>query len=312
MRGDRPACSTVSLGVEEPLHGTASRYRWWLMIEQSGRWGHDALVDSGLPPDVGAHLADVGAALGMRVLLIKQRDRPAGAPRRCFAAYTGRREQRLERFDIEDPSDLVALDFPALARRRFRGVGRPVAGPLFLVCTHGKHDACCARLGAPLFRALADAEGPAVWQATHVGGDRFAGNVVCFPHGVYFGRLSPEAAPPVARGYAEGRVDLRFYRGRSCYLPAIQAAEHFLRVELGATGVEDLEVRSHQQRPGNRHLTAWQTPRGGYLVDVEVVRRPEQILTCKAEHPGRPRGFELRGMVPATPAAARDPRSAPQ
>lgn len=301
MRADRPACSTISLGAEEPLQGTASRYRWWLMVEQPGRWGHDALVDSGLPSEVGARLAGLGAALGMRVLLIKQRDRPAGAARRCFVAHTGREEQRVGTFEVADASELLAMDLQALARRRFRGAGRPVDGPLFLVCTHGKHDPCCARLGAPLFRALVDAEGASVWEATHVGGDRFAGNLVCFPHGAYFGRLSPEAAPAVARGYAEGRVDLRFYRGRSCYPPSIQAAEHFIRRDLGLTGIDELAVRSHRQRPGNRHLTEWDTPRGRYVVDVEVVRRPERMLTCKAEHPGRPRGFELRGIAAAVP-----------
>ncbi|HEX2031075.1 MAG TPA: sucrase ferredoxin [Actinomycetota bacterium] len=299
MRADRPACSTLSLGGGEPLLGTASRYRWWLMVEQPGRWGHDALVDSELPEEVGARLAGLADGLGMRVLLIKQRDRPAGAPRRCFVAYTGRQEQRLATFEVEEPSELLAMDLRALARRRFRGAGRSVRGPLFLVCTHGKHDPCCARLGLPLFRALADARGAAVWEATHVGGDRFAGNLVCFPHGVYFGRLSPEAAPAVARGYAEGGIDLRFYRGRSCYPPPIQAAEHFLRRHLDLRGIEDVAVRSHEQRPGNRHLTGWDTPSGRWVVDVEVVRRPDQMLTCKADHPGHPRGFELRGIAAA-------------
>ena len=28
-----------------------------------------------------------------------------------------------------------------------------------------------------------------VWQCTHVGGDRFAGNLVCFPEGLFFGRV---------------------------------------------------------------------------------------------------------------------------
>ena len=33
--------------------------------------------------------------------------------------------------------------------------GDPVPGPIVLVCAHGRRDACCARLGPPLFDALA-------------------------------------------------------------------------------------------------------------------------------------------------------------
>ena len=32
----------------------------------------------------------------------------------------------------------------------------PVEHPLHIVCTHGKHDPCCARYGRPLFEALAE------------------------------------------------------------------------------------------------------------------------------------------------------------
>ena len=61
----------------------------------------------------------------------------------------------------------------------FRGtdleVGDEVAGPIVLVCAHGRRDACCARLGPPLFDALAPHCPPdALWQSSHLGGHRFA------------------------------------------------------------------------------------------------------------------------------------------
>jgi hypothetical protein len=150
---DRPSCSSLSRALGEGLEGTASRLRFWLMVEQPGPWGHDALVESGFPPEVGARLLLAGASVGLRVLLIKRRDRPTRGPRRCFAAFTGRRDRALRSFEIDDPGELLDLDLPAMIRSRFRGLGTPLDGPLFLVCTHGKHDACCARHGAPLSRA---------------------------------------------------------------------------------------------------------------------------------------------------------------
>jgi hypothetical protein len=276
--------------------GTASRYRFWLLIEQPGPWGHHALVESGFPASVGVELQAAAGALGIRVLLIKRRDRPQARPRRCYAAFTGRRDRRLSTFEIEDPGELAELDLHRLVRGRFRGFGEAVAGPLFLVCTHGKHDACCARHGAPLYRALEGFPDGEVWEATHVGGDRFAGNIVCFPHGMYFGRVTPSEALPVAEAYARGEVLLERYRGRSAYRPAVQAAEWHLRQRGGFLGVDDLVLRGHRAA-GSVHVVAFTAGGRRHAVEVEEVVGHERPLTCKATRPHRPRRYELRSIA---------------
>jgi hypothetical protein len=288
---DRPICSSVSLASGEPLHATASRFRRWLLLEQPGPWGHDALVDSGLPIEVGRALRDTGDRLGIRVLLIKRRERPAGR-RRCYLGYTGARERRVCWIDLDDPADVLSLDLNALSAHRFRGAGTEVDEPLFLVCTHGKHDQCCARHGAPLFRALEHL--PSAWECTHIGGDRFAGNLMCLPHGLYFGRVSPAEAPRVAAGYAQGRIVLQHYRGRSAFSPPVQAAEQEVRVRLGLEGVDDLVLTGHRALPGRRHVVDFAGPGGTrYSVDVRVFDLPPRRLTCKAHREGAPRGFEV-------------------
>jgi hypothetical protein len=292
---DRPPCSSVSRALGEEQPGTASRYRFWLLVEQPGPWGHDALVESGFPPAVGLALQEAGQALGIRILLIKRRDHPAGAARRCYAAFTGRRDRRLARFEIGDPGELLDLDLPHLVRRRFRDLGEPVARPLYLVCTHGKHDACCARHGAPLVRALEGFTGGEVWEATHVGGDRFAGNIVCFPHGMYFGRVAPSEAVPVAEAYARGEILLDHYRGRSAFRPAVQAAEWHLRRRGGFLGVDDLVLREHRAK-GSVHIVAFTAGGRRHAVEVEEVSGHGRPLTCKATHPHRPRRYELRSI----------------
>lgn len=298
MDHERAVCSSVSLAADEPLAGTASRFRFWLLIEQPGRWGHDALVDSAFPPDVGALLKDRGERLGVRTLLIKRRGRGLGSRRRCFVAYTGRDERRLAAFEVGDPTELAELDLDALVRTRFRGLGDPVAGPVHLVCTHGKHDQCCARLGGPLYRGLEASGDGTVWEATHVGGDRFAGNLVCLPHGLYFGRVDPVRGRAVVEAYARGEIDLPNFRGRSAYPPAVQAAEVFVRQRLDITGVDDLMLRGHRPAEGGRHVVEFEDPGGRrHAVDVEVGRRSPRILTCKSLEPERPRAFvvgELR------------------
>jgi len=116
---------------------------------------------------------------------------------------------------------------------------------LYLVCTNGRHDPCCAQLGRPVARALLRPGDDAVWECSHVGGDRFAGNLVCLPHGLYFGRLGPEQAGRVVAGYEDGRLELVNYRGRAGEPFAVQAAEYFVRREHGILGVDDLVANGH-------------------------------------------------------------------
>jgi hypothetical protein len=76
----------------------------------------------------------------------------------------------------------------------------PVSGPLFLVCTHGRpHHAVQSEADRSRGRSRWRIR-MRPWESTHVGGDRFAGNVVAFPHGPYFGRVAPSHIRIAGRG----------------------------------------------------------------------------------------------------------------
>ncbi len=266
------------------------------MVEQPGPWGHDALVESGLPPEVGSWLKTMGESLGIRVLLIQRRDRPTPSPRRCFAAFTGRKEQRLATFEAKDPRELLDLDLEALVGVQWQGFGERVSRPLFVVCTHGKHDQCCARYGGPAGRALAAR--PDVWECSHVGGDRFAANIVCFPDGLYFGRVNVASAARVVEAYERGFVSLEHFRGRSSHPPAAQAAEHELRVALGLLRVNDVTLEHHSRPSERRHRVVFQIPNGHRrTVEVREATLEKRRLTCKAQHPRSSRAFVLERIL---------------
>jgi Sucrase/ferredoxin-like len=166
--------------------------------------------------------------------------------------------------------------------------GDAVDEQLFLVCTHGKHDPCCARQGRPLFEALEEQlEAETVWQTTHVGGDRFAGNVVCLPHGLYYGRVAREDAVEVLDTHLAGLIALPHYRGRSCHTFAAQAAERDIREAAGLRGIDDLRFAGEEdgvfafvERDGTRHERR-----------VRVGLGPEDYLTCSATEMRRPRRY---------------------
>jgi hypothetical protein len=277
----RPFCSDISRENDEPLGATASRIDRWLLVEYRGLWSSDALGGSGLSDQVKSRLRELRRAQPhTRLLLIRRPDRRHHPTLAVYVADSRERHERLAHLEIGHHEDLRDVDPWQEAV--------PVDHPLFLACTHGKHDACCARYGRPLFDALNEQlPADSVWQCTHVGGDRFAGNAVCLPHGVYYGRVERDDVPGLVDEYLAGRVSLPHYRGRSCWPFAVQAAERRLRGDDSLVGLDDLSLAAVEQL-GDGWSVSFATPAGRR--DLQVVGELGELtqLTCNAELARRP------------------------
>lgn len=230
-----------------------------------------------------AHLrAERGRLPHARILFIRRSERRAGEP---LAAFVGRcaGERSLRRLDLGGYDDLLGLDLGE--------AGEPVDHPLFLVCTHGKHDRCCAKYGRPLYDAVRELVEPDwVWQSSHVGGDRFAGNLVALPDGVYYGRVDAAATWPVLEAALAGRVHLPAYRGRSCHGFAAQAAELAVRESTGSLGVDEVRVR--RIAPSGEGWRAVVAAGGSdYVVDVRLEEGEATHLTCSTQQVRRPKRY---------------------
>lgn len=298
-------CATESRAREEPLYGTASRVQRWLVVEQPGAWGRDALADSRLDRAVAARLAEDARRHRVRVLLARPagfRLRPEGGRRRVFLAHTGAERAWIERIEVpaDRPDALLGIDLAAAAFPEPPGRGEPGPAALALVCTNGRHDPCCADLGRPVIRALIEAGSPDVWEASHVGGDRFAANVVCLPDGVYYGRVQPPAAARLLADHRGGLLDLACYRGRSCHPPVVQAAEWYARRELGERRLDGVVVLSTDPRRDGTVAVLVQQ-RGGATLEA-VIRRevgaPAQ-LTCHVRRETQVPVLRLVSLRPA-------------
>jgi len=282
-------CSITSLALDEPLAGTASTVRSWLLLEHAGPWGRDAFLDGRYTTDgFGAELATRCRAADVRPLLIR-RFGGTVAPERaaCFAIRSGPGEPRVERTALARHDDALELDLATLGRGEPLGL-EPHEDALFLVCTHGRHDMCCAERGRPLARALALQQPERTWECSHIGGDRFAPNLLVFPHGIYFGRVEPEDAAAVARAYLDGRVSLPHLRGRTSVPMAAQFAERALREEFGLDGVDDVAFE-RAWRDGGGISASFATPLGRHVVTLETSLAAPRRLTCHsvAEEPVR-------------------------
>lgn len=279
--GDAFRCSRASQGLDEPIAGTASTVRGLLLVECSGGWGTDALVGSRLPDEVKRWLRDVQRLHKVRPLLIRAHGRRRTADGvRVFAGNVGRSGPFLETTVLGDVREVVDLPVSGLASGERPGL-TPYDEPLFLVCTHGKHDACCAERGRPLCKALHEVAPDHTWEVSHIGGDRFAPNVLVLPEGLYYGRVTPEEAPAFVATVRAGRLDLEHLRGRCAFPFALQAAEVFLRRETGQTdgGRPRVVEQVHDDR-GMRIRFGLGT--GEW--DVRLVSEPAEArqLTCRA------------------------------
>jgi hypothetical protein len=268
----------------------------WVLVEQPGPWGREAVVDSHLDDQTGRVLQSASRRHGFRVLLVRRPGwRANDGPRRVYLARTRREGGWIEQLELDDPRQLWGLPWESLDAEHGPGLGPAGPRTVHLVCTNGKHDPCCADLGRPVVRALTEAGTPEVWESSHVGGDRFAANIVCLPSGVYYGRVEPAEAAGLLDDFADGLLHLDRYRGRSCFSGLAQAAEYFARRELDEPRLDGLTVVSARRLPG---AMAVRLDRGGQPVEAVVTRHRSDAtsLSCGAA-PARPWCYRLESLT---------------
>jgi (2Fe-2S) ferredoxin len=291
LRG-RAFCAEASRARDESLEATASRVDHWILVEYRGGWRRDPVDGSLLSPELKAHLRAQRDALGhARILLVRKPERRTEAGRRVLFGISRPGEERLFELEVEHQEDLRGLDLVA-ALASDGAPGAPVVGPFFAVCTHGKRDRCCARYGRPLYEALVEQADPRrVWQSSHVGGDRFAGNAVVLPHGLYYGRVGPDDIEALLAAHLAGRVDLDRYRGRSTYVFPVQAAEQAIRKSTGLLGIGDLAFLGSKRLRDGTTRVRFQAPGSTvHEVDIAATLADEAaFLTCGSTEPRRAR-----------------------
>ncbi|MBF5082942.1 sucrase ferredoxin [Quadrisphaera sp. INWT6] len=302
--------------------GTASPTRGYLLVEEPGPWGPGGVPTSRLGDAATAALKEAATGMGAKLLLVRRpgtsvlRAGPSNAPgfddQRVLMRVSVRRgrERVLAR-------SCAAADVVETARSRegWHDLDTSDGGPL-LVCTHGRKDWCCARRGRPLAAALAELAPQRVWECSHLGGDRFAANLLSLPTGWTYGRVDVDDAASVVAETAAGRVVPSLLRGRSCDAMVVQAADVLARQELGVTGAADL-VPVSAAREGEDGDAPWRVvfdgagstsstgstgSAGAGRLAVRVHQRhveSPQRLTCGAAAEQHARTWQLLDLSPA-------------
>ncbi len=221
----------------EPMAGTADTVDAWLCLEYRPTWKARAQSDNSLSKGTRAWLEQTLAGfqaggLKCRPQFIRQPETESDSVR-LLLSIGGQTYQWSEPgYDY-----LACLDLPALvaAEKNSPGVlaaaAEPLREPQYLVCTNGQRDLCCARFGLPVYAALKERVGARAWQVTHLGGHRFAPNLLTLPDACLYGRVGVADLDAFLGATEQGRLAFPHLRGRTCYPPAVQAAEVLLGMD---------------------------------------------------------------------------------
>ncbi len=231
-------CALHARQSGESLLGKAANVQTYLLIEDPQAWaGFKAMDAAALSPRARASVkAFETQCAAPRVQFIKNRATKDRAGRFAYLILPAATGARLRRYVLPDLDALGDLDLVAEAAALAADDGALAAAaaePIVLVCTNGKKDMCCAKFGGPTYAAL-DARLPHVWECTHTGGDRFAGNVVLPVDGHYYGFVLEDGAAAFADSIGARSIPLKHFRGRTVLTPTAQAAEGMLRHRLEA------------------------------------------------------------------------------
>ncbi len=291
-------CAARARVRADPLPGTALHVQRLLLVEHQVPWPFHALESEGLDPDVVARLVEATREAGGRTVLIRRPGRRGDAEGPRAWAVVDVPAGRLRWGTWTEPADL--LDSCPVLREPADHDGW-TDEPAVLVCAHGRHDTCCAVRGRPVAAALAERFGDAVWECSHVGGDRFAANVVVVPDTTYYGGLDESTSLDVIDEHLAGRVTPWALRGSSAMPPVAQAAAVAVHERWGPAGPRDVQCVEVTALADDR----WRVRLGcdgplpaRVVADVRAVQREAAVLTCQAPRATSARAFVVDALEP--------------
>lgn len=273
MMPERQYCSELSAAAGENLLGTAPQVDFWLLIEYRQQWSRDAIVENDLSKPVQAWLQN----------LTDKFESQGRFPRIQFLRQSRRTEDKLQLFVCQHGElrshtftkyeQLLELDFES-------DLGPPLKANHYFVCTHGTRDLCCSRFGLTTWRELQNLSNGRSWQSSHLGGHRYAPNVLVLPHGRLYGRVHKEDVQEFFHVVERGEIAESHLRGRSEFSKEAQACECLVDGQVGSVASYD------------EYSVTFATDSGE--VEVDVPNRGEEIevlASCRDEELTRVKPF---------------------
>lgn len=276
-----PSCSILSASLGEPLIATVPQTKIYCLVEYYGEWSDKALEKSDIAANVKIYLQEMTNAHGPgKTLLIKQGADKQISIRHFFVAIVSEEAPRLYQFDLSSYEEIMSIDLEGLINGTTGATEYLSSQRIYLVCTNGRRDRCCAKEGIPVYKSLRAQVGDAAWECSHVGGHRFAANVITLPDGVFYGRMRPEMVPDLVDACNNSRVIPEWMRGRTIYPAHIQAAESFLRKKTNRKEIFAYRLEDSRELENDRWEVSFiEISSGiGFTLRVHKIRTEEAVF----------------------------------
>ena len=199
-------------GMESSVASAPEASRAWLLIEHPGPWPHEP-AEAVLPPPLAA-LVSAADALGVRVQMIRRPGRGRiGPARSIYAGWTEGPQPWLRHAEWSRGIRGQAggrIRWTRWTWRSWRRGARRSSGRWSASrCSWSartRSAAPAARGGAGRWPRRSARYPGQVFQTTHVGGHRFAANLVILPHGLCYGPVGLDGAVAAIGAYQRGTV----------------------------------------------------------------------------------------------------------
>jgi hypothetical protein len=237
-------CAAYSRQAEEDIIGSGTNYQTYILIERHDPWASEAFESKHVPQNLRDLVAEISKTnRSIRFLLISSTQLEITTStkvliyeRKGELLSNGYTRKEFEVENIEQVASLVRQYLNGevinceIQTNHLRDI---------LVCTHGRHDKCCAKYGNPFyFQAVAtisnlELDNVRIWKASHFGGHRFAPTIIDFPDGRYYGVLDRDSFKSILTRTGDIKVLNKVYRGWGILPTSIQAMERELILRYG-------------------------------------------------------------------------------
>lgn len=271
-------CSAASRYFKEQLAGTASNCSTFILVEYSNPFPQK-VTDTTINQDWLKKLQSLARSLNGKLVLIRNRKSNFKDCKIIFVDC-----KRCAYFIIHSTVDtchsIRLQDYIDAPDVRWQN------DPFFVICTNGKKDKCCAKFGFPVFKFFESFNADvSVWESSHLGGDRFAANVVAMPFGIYYGHVAVEDVGHIMVRTLLRKIYKNKYRGLSLRSFFDQSVECYLREYLQNYDI-DFDISIHILKEAENMSTVKITTKnnGNFLMQLlrEVVPYPH-LLTCTSK-----------------------------
>lgn len=231
-------CSDDSRQIGEDVIGSATNYQTYILVECPLPWTSEAFNSKWVPQNLRILVEEVKRAkLPIRFLLIAN-DVSHKVNHTTLLIYqkedglsNGYHKQEFKLANIEQVAGVVQKWIWGIDSN-FEVENSTTRD--ILVCTHGSHDKCCARYGAPFYfhvtakNADLCLDNVRIWKSSHFGGHRFAPTVIDLPEGRYYGRLDQDSFRSILTRTGDIQCLHQVYRGWGILPAALQVLEREL------------------------------------------------------------------------------------